>query len=182
MFFLTLTLNNVFVDYVFKPMYISWQKKGRCRAGSIIVYRDWNEGVCSIAWNQLARKATFQNIFTVVYRSCLPCVNYVDLKRQNRCYERNKMCLDVTNLLVYNFKRGIIHEDKNCLTIFHDRMLSPFSGWLLAMREDDITPSRVSLLSNIAFVVNEKIGRRKVVREGENNKQRVFQNVWLRLR
>lgn len=92
------------------------------------------------------RDQIFQNIFASVDTSRLPCANYVDLDKRNWFYEGYTQCVEVTNLLICNFKGEIIHAAMNYSESRHDGKVAVLSWLHFSKLGDDMTTSGMVIL------------------------------------
>lgn len=115
--------------------------------------------------------ALLRGVFGVIDGGRFPCADYVDNDVQNAFYEGYTCTVNVTNLLVYNFKGEIIHAAVNYPGTCHDSKLASLSGLVYPRLDDVMTPPGFALLGDSAFVtwnINGKIVRsRKHTEKGD---------------
>lgn len=68
------------------------------------------------------------------------CASFFDVNVHNSYYQGYTQGVQVTDLLVYNFKGEIIHAEINYPGLFHDSKLSNLSGLLFPKLGDVMTP------------------------------------------
>lgn len=73
-------------------------------------------------------KSLLRNVFAVVDGERFPCADYVDSDIQNGYYKSYTYTVNISNLLVYTFKREIVYEDVHFSNTCHEGKLSNLSG------------------------------------------------------
>lgn len=109
------------------------------------------------------------NVFGVVDGGRMPCADYTDVDMQNAYYEGYTTNVEVTNLLVYNFKGELIHAALNFPGSWHDSRVANMSGFIYPLLyEDDITPPGMAILCDSAFLSGREI-KGKLIRARKSN-------------
>lgn len=108
-----------------------------------------------------------RGVFAVVDCGCLFCAAYKNPDLQNDYYKGYTCSVEITNLLVYNFKGKLIHAAINYPGSWHDRRLSSASG-LIHPKLYLQTSSRFATWVDSAFVSRNTNG--KIVQARKRNK------------
>lgn len=111
-----------------------------------------------------------RGVFGVTDGARLDCVSFVDNDLQNAYFQKFTQEVEVTNLLVWNFKGEIIHAALNFPGSWHDSKLAYVSGlYWPSLAEDSITPPEYAILGDSAFVHNTRVTNGKVLRAKKAN-------------